>query len=69
MCGYEQEQVQKRTTRSQKLKNIRNDEKLKIVKTRYVQVLDFDAYQNIFRAISHRYLYVIKDAKDSRDED
>ena len=69
MCRYEQEQVQKRTTRSRKIKNIRDDEKLKIAKTKYIQDKGFNAYQKVLRAISHRYIFVIKDAKESRDED
>ena len=69
MCRYEQEQVQKSTTRSQKIKNIRDDEKHKIVKSRYVQVQAFHAYQKVLKPISHRYLYVIKNAIDSSDED
>ena len=69
MCRYEQEQVQDRTTRSRKIKNIRDDEKLKIAKTKYIQDQDFNAYQKVLRAISHRYIFVIKDAKESSDED
>ena len=68
MCCYEQEHVQKRTTRSQKINNICDDEKLKIVKSRYVQAQDFVIYQKVLKAISHRYLYVIKDDKDSSNE-
>ena len=69
VCRYEQEQVIKRTTRSRKIKNIHDDEKLKIAKIKYSQAQDFNAYQKVLRAISHRYIYVIKDAKDSNDED
>ena len=69
MCRYEQEQVQKRTTRSRKIKNIRDDEKLKIAKTKYIQDQDFNAYQKVLRTISHRYIFVIKDDKESSDED
>ena len=57
MCLYEQEQVQKPTTRSQKIKAIRNNEKLRIPKTRYIQDQDFDTYQKVLRAIPHRYIY------------
>ena len=46
------------------LKNIHDDEKFKIAKTRYIQDQDFDAYENVLRAISHWYIYVIKDGKD-----
>ena len=69
MCRYEQEQVQKRITRSRKIKNIRDDEKLKIAKTKYIQDQDFNTYQKVFRAISHWYIFVIKNAKESSDED
>ena len=48
MCRYEQKQVQKRTTRSRKIKNIRDDEKLKIAKTKYIQDQDFNAYQKVY---------------------
>ena len=69
MCRYEQEQVQKRTTRSRKIKKIRDDEKLKIAKTKYIQDQNFNAYQKVLRAISRQYIFVIKDAKESSDED
>ena len=44
---YEQEQAQKRTTRPRKIQNIRDDEKLKLVKRKYMQDQDFDAYQKV----------------------
>ena len=56
MFGYEQEQVQKCRTRSQKIKNIRDDENVKIAKARYIEDQDFDVYRNVLRAISHRYI-------------
>ena len=41
-----------------KNKNLRDDEKVKIAKTRYIQDQNFDAYQKVLRAISHRYLLI-----------
>ncbi|CAF2885444.1 unnamed protein product [Rotaria sp. Silwood2] len=69
MIRHEQEQAQKRTTRPRKAKNIRDDEKLKSAKTKYIQDQDFNAYQKVLRSISHRYIDVLKDAKDSSDEE
>ena len=48
MCRYEQEQVQKCTTRSRK---IHDDEKFKIAKTKY----NFNAYQKVLRAVYIRH--------------
>ena len=45
MCRYEQEQVEKRRTRSRKIKDIHVNDKVKIAKTRYIQDQDFDAYE------------------------
>ena len=50
MFRYEQEQVQKRTTRSRKIKNMRDDENLKIAKTKYIQDQDFNAYQKSLKS-------------------
>ncbi|CAF1585882.1 unnamed protein product [Didymodactylos carnosus] len=69
MCRHEQEQVQKRITRPRKMKNICDDVKLKLAKTKYIEDEDFDRYQKVLRALSHRYIDVIKDAGDSNDED
>ncbi|CAF1154928.1 unnamed protein product [Rotaria sordida] len=69
MCRVEQEQAQKRSTRSRKARYARDDEKLKLAKTKYMQDKDFDAYQKVLRALSHRYINVIEDATDSSDED
>ncbi|CAF1310902.1 unnamed protein product [Didymodactylos carnosus] len=69
MCRYEQEQAQKRTTRPRKTKNIRDGVKLKLAKTKDIEDKDFDSYQKVLRALSHRYIDVIKDAGDSSDED
>ncbi len=69
MIRHEQEQAQKRTTRSRKARNIRDDEKLLLAKGKYIQDQDFDAYQKVLRSISHRYIDVLKDAKDSSDEE
>ncbi|CAF1419324.1 unnamed protein product, partial [Rotaria sordida] len=54
MCRVEQEQAQKRSTRSRKARYARDDEKLKLAKTKYMQDKDFDAYQKVLRALSHR---------------
>ena len=35
----------------------------------HMQDKDFDAYQKALHALSHRYVNVIEDAKDSSDED
>ena len=69
MCRYEQEQAQKRTTRPRKGKYIQDDNKLMLAKKKYIQDEDFDAYQKTLRAVSHRYIKIIKDAKDSSDEE
>ncbi|CAF0927876.1 unnamed protein product [Didymodactylos carnosus] len=68
MCHYEHEQAQKRTTRPRKMKNIRDDVKLKLAKTKYIEDKDFDRYQKVLRALSHRYIDVIKDAGDNINE-
>ncbi|CAF4835054.1 unnamed protein product, partial [Rotaria sp. Silwood1] len=64
ICRYELEQAQKRTTRPRKAKYTQDDNKLMLAKTKYIQDEDFDAYQKTLRAVSHRYIHVIKDAKD-----
>ncbi|CAF0929766.1 unnamed protein product [Didymodactylos carnosus] len=69
MSLYEQEQAQKRTTRPRKIKNIHDDEKFKLAKTKYIEDKDFDSYQKVLRALSHWYTDVIKDAADSGDGD
>ncbi|CAF1129795.1 unnamed protein product [Rotaria magnacalcarata] len=69
MCRYEQEQAQQRTTRPRKGKYIQDDMKLMLAKKKYIQDEDFDSYQKVLRAISHRYIYIIKDTKDSSDEE
>ena len=69
MCRYEQEQAQKRTTRPRRGKYIQDDNKLMLAKKRYIQDDDFDAYRKVLRSISHRYINVIRDAKDSSDEE
>ena len=69
MCRYEQEQAQRRTTRPRKGKYIQNDIKLMSTKKSYIHDNDFDAYQKVLRSISHRYIKIIKDAKDSSDEE
>ncbi len=60
---------QQRTTRPRKARNIHDDEKLLLAKRKYIQDQDFDAYQKVLRSISHRYIDVLKDAKDSSDEE
>ena len=47
ICRIEQEQVQKRSTRSRKARYARDDEKLKLAKAKYMQDKDFDAYQKV----------------------
>jgi hypothetical protein len=42
---------------------MRDDEKLKSAKRVYIQDQDFNAYENVLRSISHRYIDVVKDAK------
>ena len=69
MCRYEQEQAQKRTTRPRKGKYIQDDNKLMLAKKKYIEDQDFDTYQKTLRAVSHRYIHIIKDAKDSSDEE
>jgi hypothetical protein len=69
MIRHEQEQAQKRTARPRKARNIRDDEKLLLAKRQYIQDQDFDTYQKVLRSISHRYIDVLKDAKDSSDEE
>ncbi|CAF0908763.1 unnamed protein product [Rotaria sordida] len=66
---HEQEQAQKRTTRLRKAKNVRDDEKLILAKRKYIQDQDFNSYQKVVQSISHRYIDVLKDAKDSSDEE
>ena len=69
MCRYEQEQAQRTTTRPRKGKYIQDDIKLMSAKKSYIYDNDFDAYQKVLRSISHRYIKIIKDAKDSTDEE
>jgi hypothetical protein len=52
-----------------KVKNIQDDIKLISAKKLYIHDSDFDAYQKVLRSISHRYIKIIKDAKDSSDEE
>ncbi|CAF3864671.1 unnamed protein product [Rotaria sordida] len=68
MYRYEQEQAQKRTTRRRKGRLIQDDNKLMYAEKKYVQDKDFGAYQKTLRSISHHYIHIIKDAKDSSDE-
>jgi hypothetical protein len=69
MCRYEQEQAQRRTTRPRRRKYIKDDLKLMCAKKRYSENHDYDSYQKILRTISHRYIDIVKDAKDSSDEE
>ena len=69
MCRYEQEQAQRTITRPRKGKYIQDDIKLMSAKKSYIHDNDFDAYQKVLRSISHRYIKIIKDAKDSTDEE
>ncbi|CAF1594245.1 unnamed protein product, partial [Didymodactylos carnosus] len=69
MCRYEQEQAQKRTTRPRKGRYIHDDTKLILAKQKYIQSKDIDAYKTVLRSISHRYIRVLKDSKDSSDEE
>ena len=55
----------KRTTKPRKPINIRDDEKLKSAKMKYIQDQDFNACQKVLRSISHRYIDVLKDTKNS----
>ncbi len=36
-----------------KVKNVRDDEKLKLAKRKYIQDQDFNSYQKVVRSISH----------------
>jgi hypothetical protein len=69
MCRYEQEQAQKRSTQPRKNRYIQDDGKLILAKEKYLQDQDFDHYQRVLRAVSHRYINIIKGAKDSSDEE
>ena len=51
------------------MKNIHDDEKLKLAKRKYIQDQDFNSYQSVLRSLSHRYIDVLQDAKDSSDEE
>ena len=64
---HEQEQARKRTTRPWKAMNMCDDEKLKSEKIKYIQDQDFNAYPKDLRSISHRYIDILKDTKDSSE--
>jgi hypothetical protein len=51
------------------MKDIRDDEKVKLAKRKYIQDQDFNSYQKVLRSLSHRYIDVLKDAEDSSDEE
>ena len=40
-----------------------------LAKQKFLQDVDFDAYQKVLRTISHHYMDVIKEVKDSSDEE
>ena len=69
ICRVEQEQAQKRSTRSRKARYAPDDEKVKLAKAKYMQDKHFDAYQKVLRTLYHRYINVIEDAIDNSDED
>ena len=69
MTRHEQEQTQKCTTKPRKRINILDDEKLKPAEIKYIQNQDFNAYQKVLRSISHRCIDVLKDTKNSSDEE
>ena len=48
---------------------MRDDEKLKLGKNKYILDKDFDAYQKVLRSISHRYIDILKDTIDSSNEE
>ena len=54
--------------RTRKLITIRNDEKLKSTKIKSIQEQDINAYQKVLRRISHCYIDIFKDAKNSSDK-
>ena len=69
MCRYEQEQAQRRTTRSRKGRYIRDDNKLILAKKIYIQDKYFHAYQKVLRSITHRCIDVLQVAEDGGDEE
>ena len=69
MIHHEQEQAQKRTTKPRKSINVRDDEKLKSAKIKYIQAQDFNAYQKVLRSISHCCIDILKDTKNSSDKE
>ena len=69
MIRHKQEQAQKRTTKPRKPINICDNEKLNSAKIKYIQGQDFNVYQKVVRSISHCYIDVLKDTKNSSDEE
>ena len=68
MICHEQEQAQKCTKKPRKPINMRDDEKLKSAKIKYIQDQDFNAYQKVLRSSSHHYIDVLTDTKHSSDK-
>ena len=69
MCCVEQKQARKCWTRPRKARCVRDDEELMSAKAKYLQDKDFDGDPKVLRALSHRYINVIEDARDNSDED
>ena len=69
MCRYEQEQAQRRTSRPRKGKYVQDDNKLMSAKKEYIENQNFDVYQKVLQTISRRYIDIVKDVKDSSDEE
>ena len=56
-------------TKPRKPINIRDDEKRKSAKIKYIQDQDFNAYEKVLRSISHRYIDILKDTTNSSDDE
>ncbi|CAF0881313.1 unnamed protein product [Didymodactylos carnosus] len=70
MSRYEQEQAQQRTTRPRKRRTVNNDLRLTEAKKNYFNGrLDLEDYQATLRSLSYRYMVVLDNDSNSKDDD
>ncbi|CAF0899565.1 unnamed protein product [Didymodactylos carnosus] len=70
MSRYEQEQAQQRTTRPRKRRTVNNDLRLtEAKKNDFNGRLDLEDYQATLRSLSYRYMVVLDNDSNSKDDD
>ncbi|CAF1077092.1 unnamed protein product [Didymodactylos carnosus] len=70
MSRYEQERAQQRITRPRKRRTVNNDLRLTEAKKNYFNGrLDLEDYQAILRSLSYRYIVVLDNDSNSKDDD